>query len=832
MNASRRKPHRGFACENRFDPEAFFSPAIDYSPVYTWMWNGKVTEEETDRELDEMVRLGVKRFYILPMPRSFRPTSFPTPMEPDYLSEEYFDAYAYAVNGAAKRGMKVWLYDDGGWPSGGACGQVVLTDPSLVSERIKTRERTVRAGEVYSPEEDVEAAFLGEKRVRAGDKISADGILTEYRRERTSFPAVNSADLPDITKKGTTELFLRLTFDGYARKLGKHFGKAVTALFTDEPTAPRPFPYNDEIKSLFKETFREEIEDYLPALTGRAPLSEETAEIKRKFYDILSDLYCKRFLAPMKKRANEASLALVGHLDKDDEANGSMTGGSFGLLRALRGFDLPGVDAIRRQIFPPKGKQGLYGENKFFPRLASSAATQTGGRHALSESFAVYGVGLSYDEMRYVLNFQAMRGINLFNFMVIPYARKGYAQAGLLPHFTENNYPTLAAFNLYTERLSYLFSLGERVAKAALYYPIADGVANDDFKEVGEEYEAIGKKLEESRVPFDLIDDDFLSFAEIEGNTFAAGSARYETVILPSCKRLSESSLSKLRLFLRAGGKVLTDSTDLKKELLQAESFNGAKIPSPLPFEGAEGVTLAQSHTADGDLYFLMNEGGETVDFPLPEKETLSYLLSLADGRIRLAEKGAKITLCPGEITAIFYTDRSLPAEKSHPYLYEIPLLYFDLRPLDRLVIGEESRRIKEDAPYRPAPLGDLREILGEGFSGTVEYKTTFDMLSEAKYAAFDLGKAVGAAEAILDGDSLGVRLAPPYRFELPHPLSKGKHTLLLRLTNTPANEYERTDLFDNYRPWQLGNYYEEERRFHRDSLESGIFGEVILLRG
>jgi hypothetical protein len=42
----------------------------------------------------------------------------------------------------------------------------------------------------------------------------------------------------------------------------------------------------------------------------------------------------------------------------------------------------------------------------FFPRLASSAARQTGHTVAVTESLGIYGDGLTHDTIRYVMNYQ------------------------------------------------------------------------------------------------------------------------------------------------------------------------------------------------------------------------------------------------------------------------------------------------------------------------------------------------------------------------------------------------------------------------------------------
>ena len=129
--------------ECKFSIERFVEPGKKYAPIYSWVWNGPVSKEETDKQLDEFVRLGVKAFYIIPEPKTFRPFRIPALMEPDYLTEPYFEAYKYALEHAFAKGMLAWIYDEGGWPSGGACGKVLLAHPEYARQGLAGRKTTV-----------------------------------------------------------------------------------------------------------------------------------------------------------------------------------------------------------------------------------------------------------------------------------------------------------------------------------------------------------------------------------------------------------------------------------------------------------------------------------------------------------------------------------------------------------------------------------------------------------------------------------------------------------------------------------------------------------------
>ena len=108
---------------NKFDIESFNSPDVSYAPVYVWVWNDICTREIIDVQLAEMQNLGIRAFYILPEPKNFRPASMPTNLTPDYLTSEYFELCVYAVEKGKLLGMNCWIYDEGGWPSGSACGK-------------------------------------------------------------------------------------------------------------------------------------------------------------------------------------------------------------------------------------------------------------------------------------------------------------------------------------------------------------------------------------------------------------------------------------------------------------------------------------------------------------------------------------------------------------------------------------------------------------------------------------------------------------------------------------------------------------------------------------
>ena len=204
--------------------------------------------------------------------------------------------------------------------------------------------------------------------------------------------------------------------------------------------------------------------------------------------------------------------------------------------------------------------------NGFFPRYASSAAAQNGTKLALSEIFGVAGPGLTYDIMRYTVGYQAVRGINIFNPFNFPLGRKGQLLAQELPIFTENQpyHRYLSLFNRYTERLSYISSLGERICETALYYPVSDFQGILNAKSMEKNFDTLGRTLEDMTVDFDIIDDDVIQSSEITDGFIYIGRAKYKNIIIPDGAYIPNATQKALDRFIECGGMVSYKLYDLK----------------------------------------------------------------------------------------------------------------------------------------------------------------------------------------------------------------------------------------------------------------------------
>ena len=336
---------------DRFDINSFVSPYAAYAPVYVWVWNDICTKTIIDNQLSEMQNLGIRAFYILPEPKNFRPDSMPTNLYPEYLSEEYSELCTYAVRKGKELGMRCWIYDEGGWPSGSACGKVIKDRPEYARQVLKFSEHSFCQGEVYEKSSsDVLASFIDDRSmIDSGYMFSEDAVVTEYYTEK------ENSDYPDLLNKKATEYFIEITHEKYTLD-------NITAVFTDEPKASL-YSFNNELKERYEELYCESVLPYLPLIARKTAPTEENVRILQRWYDLCSKMFCENFLIPCRKWANSHGIAFTGHMDVDHSPVGCIRGGGhFNLMRALRCLDVPGIDVIWRQLYPEnklREKDGL-----------------------------------------------------------------------------------------------------------------------------------------------------------------------------------------------------------------------------------------------------------------------------------------------------------------------------------------------------------------------------------------------------------------------------------------------------------------------------------------
>lgn len=714
------------------------------------------------RQLRDMAAHGVRSVCPHPWPPEFRPQKQPSFMTPEYLSEAYFKSYKVILDECGKLGMNCFLYDEGGWPSGSACGRVMAAGPDAWAPMYWT----------------------------------SGGIRIDRGHPEISAP------VPNLLVKEATEKFLELTHEAYFRHFASRFGKTFRFAFTDEPRIPASWqpeqlPWCPGLPAQFRKHCGYALEPWLPALLAdTAP-----AEVKIDFHDLLSKLFVKNFLLPVRSWCRRHRLLSGGHFGGENEPERAVLHGHGHIMRSLRTLDLPGVDAIWRQVFPGQ-------VNSQFPKFASSIAHQAGRKQALAEIFAVYGNGLTPAQRQFLVDYMLVRGVNTLVFSKIALTDKRQFMLGCRPHFgaVDPLWKYSKPFHEYIARAAWLLTRGSPVIPHALYFDMRSLWAGGNFRdEAVSRREKISSRLMQTQCDFDFVDDDALEKAEVKDGKLRVGRMRYSSLIMPESCFVPE--------------KVKKAISSFKKH--DTEPLLTVSPPAPM-------LRVCKRKWGRRMIYFCVNEGSEPLDVTLTLKESPILYLDLNDlSEYRLPAPAFQWHFA-AHGSAFFLTGKAgRKALKSFVPLDTLPDAWL-LRPLRRHIAGREDFEILDcHDPAVPAVPGDWSAVLGSGFSGDAVYSCKFE--THEKSLWIDLGQVCYCAEVRFNGKCLGKGFRAPFIFDLSPALKRGSNHLEVTVSNTLANALAAPGVLErltaDFPP--CSPYEKQQRAFEADSLTSGLFGPV-----
>lgn len=555
------------ACFTTETPAEFASHVI-------WGWEGPMDIKTIRHDLDSIKTKGFRSVIF--------EAGYRLPYE--YLSDEWFKAIRTAVREAKKRDLKVWIIDEGKYPSGFAGGKFSKERPDLRMKALVVMDRReVKAGESLAgaPAGDkvisavaVSKSGLPNRCVPVNEgKFSFDAeggdweillVGPDFRTGQTR--AVNNPSggkdttnsICDYLSPEAMGQFIDWTHEQYKKYIGKEFGKTVLGFRGDEPD----FAYTPWTPDMVEQFISRKGYDPTPYLASllATNLSVREKRFKADYWDVWSELFAVNFFKRQADWCAENGLAHITHLNNDHNMPVCVRAGG-SLFRDLSNVQIPGVDAIWNQIWPETVND--------FPKFASSVSHAYGKPRAFSESFAAYYTSPSIPQAKYVVDYQIVRGINFFEFM--------FWMAGS----SRDNWmtdPGMKGLNDYTNRATYLMAQGVPGARIAVYYPtstlwLGDNAVNPDLV-------SISQILLQHQKDFDWVDDDaFTEALSVTGDGFRNLSGQtYSTLIIPSCDVISTSAWDKMMEFAAAGGKILFWGR--KPTMLAGRSF---MEPSPVP---------------------------------------------------------------------------------------------------------------------------------------------------------------------------------------------------------------------------------------------------------
>ncbi len=464
----------------------------------------------------------------------------------NYLrDEEAWEVLVRGVRIAHEMGLRVWIYDEKGYPSGAAGGLVLEQNPGA------------------------EALGLIRTKDASGTVTYVASLLYEGTHATENF--YEKRRYINILDPSAASTFIDVTHARYGRALHP-IGRYVEAFFTDEPSMidayipkgkdyPQTLPWVKNLPEIFR---ARKGYDLLPF---RESLFVDTGEIDRKircdFYDVIADLCAGNYFSRLQSWCRAHGLSSSGHL-LGEETLVWQTEFDADPFTCYRKFDIPGIDMILSD--PGKIMKELY---FLVPNVAGSAARIAGKPRVMCEISDFFGQmehqSATIEQMQSTAGILYALGVTD---LVSMYPAAAVEEKDVRPgEFSPRQF---RRYTDYAGRLNLMFTGGTITSRVAVLHPIRSVWAHftpsnrsmyephpdPDVRLIDGAFTDLCRTLLQHQVDFDIVDERSIVEGSVRGRTLLIGNRPYEALVIPPMDTVRLRTMEKVAAFARGGGAV------------------------------------------------------------------------------------------------------------------------------------------------------------------------------------------------------------------------------------------------------------------------------------
>jgi hypothetical protein len=540
---------------------AFAHPEDEFGPCPTWWWSGETVEPERLRwQMDRMAEGGIRQFVVLNLAPS-GPLYGKETDDPPHFSERWWECFKSCCAHAKTLGMRVWFYDQLGFANANLQGQLCADHEICRGQTLESRLVEGRGPTVLEFPTDAlpGAAFL--LRDRAGDDppelpiVDEKAICSESGNWRVLLVFARISGF-DYLSSIACKLLREKLYGEFERRVPHLLGSVIAGSFQDElPSLPT---WSREFETAFQQHAGYALRPSLWALfLGDSPHAQR---VRRDYQSVRLHLAEEAFFRP----------AFEWH-EKYGMLNGCDQQGY-----ARRGYPLDTVihyaDYLRSHRWYIAPGADHHGEI----RLHSSLAAHYERKRVWFESFHSSGWGGTLEETFDWLLPWWVAGANLYNPHAIYYTtrRAWWEWAPPSTCWRQPYWRHYAEFSRAVARINAILTLGKHACDLAVLHPTSTVQAwltlNGPLagaKEADETYrKIIGEHawyapepgpLDRLAIDYAIVDEASIQDANIIEGRLCCGACSYNTVVLPACCVLEDSTAIALEKFVDQGGNLV-----------------------------------------------------------------------------------------------------------------------------------------------------------------------------------------------------------------------------------------------------------------------------------
>lgn len=623
-----------------------------------WFWNDQVEKGEVRRQIAAMKDGGAKGFFLHPRQGLKLP----------YMSNHFLDTVKSAVEAAKDLDMEMWLYDEYPYPSGVSGGEVLdnpnyrahflhpycFTGSGLFKEDLRwgtvlyAKAFPVLKGKVdwsapVDLTEDIGIIYLR-------DVFQGSTGLSSYSRKRY-FTGEHAKQLywnapegewkvfifidhemddfkyfgcfVDPLNKEAIEYYIKTTHERYKKAFGEEFGKTVKGIFTDEtsPMGTHGILWSRLMPQLFEARNGYSLIDFLPAL-----LEDMDIDNQKFLYDFNATCYesfVESYDKPIRAWCDANNLIYTGekpHLRLEQCSFMTLAGTDNGHVKCGK---------------EPTQFPSHYRANA---RAVSSSNHFCGNNVTLCEAYHSLGWDVTLRDMRWMVDWLGIDGINLFVPHAFYYSENALRKHDAPPSMFENMpwWPYNTLYTDHIETTTKITQYGARRIRTLVLDPMfcawgeRETWGHRGRPKRGENTPLVRtqRALSQQHLDYYVIDRNLMEKAQFGEKGICLGGEYFDAVILPGMNILEKQSAEFVKNALSCGAKVfaldilpercITDASEL--------AFDKAAI---LLFEDETAMAKAAAKATDQPLSILENgEECKAVQASAFDLDGVTYIYS------------------------------------------------------------------------------------------------------------------------------------------------------------------------------------------------------------
>lgn len=692
-----------------------------YKGVPFWSWNEKLNKETLSEQIRWMKDSGFGGFFMHARQG----------LETEYLGDEWFDAVNHCTEEAEKFGMKAWVYDENGFPSGFCGGKL------LGKEENRDKYMTYRIGE-YDEKADISYSLDCEKlQVVHGGKHCLNIYI------HTAIATV------DILNDAVVDQFLENTHELYKARADKR----IQGFFTDEPQVNFvSTPFTTKIVEYFQEHYNEDIFERLGLLFVE---KEGYRDFRYKYWKGMQALMLENWAKKLYAWCDDNGYQLTGHYFEERKMAKQILGCAGSVMPFYEYQHIPGIDYL-----------GRYNEKNLYPKYpdlkdliadglsskqVGSVAAQLGKKQVIVELAGLCGWDASPKDLKKVAELQYVNGVNLMCWHLIPYSEKGQRKRDYPLHFTPINpwvKENFKQFNDYFSVLGKLFAESEEIVNVGVLHPLRSCYFNykrelerNGFgcSELDEAIITLTENLSEKQIPHHFLDETLLAkYGKVEDGRLILGRCNYKYIIVPKMYTMDKQTEHLLKTYVEQGGKVLL--VDKKPEYLEGMPYAYTYLHSNTTFEeikkdvlycieGGKKIRCALRRDEQGKIFlYAVNFGKkQTVTFKTGCRSFKMYDILMDSYKII----SKTVSFDVGQSYILYFDDTCFENEQKKPLKPLYLKKEFDIKePVNNYMVLDFIQMSKDGKQYgkKMYHMAVFDQLLNERYSGGLYLKYTFEV--------------------------------------------------------------------------------------------------------